>query len=447
MRVLVYGLGRSGLAVSKLLAKQEHEVVAFDQALKPEDASAVTALGGRLTDDPTGVPCDLCIAAPGVPYDHPDLTALRGRGLETIGEVEWVYRTVDAPILGVTGTAGKTSTTRWLTEVLQGAGLDAAAGGNVDPALSAVARPGAYLVTELSSFQLERCPTLKPRVAVVLNLGIDHLDRHGSREAYHRAKYAVTANQGQGDLLVLNADDPTLAPWAETTGARVARFSLSGPADAYLDGVSLVLHGEPLLETSALQVVGRHQLGNALAVALVAHELGVARAALCEGLRAFRGVAGRYALVQTLGQISFIEDSIATRTLSVMAALEATRAPVVWLVGGVDKGADLEPLRALVRQKVSLIIGLGQAGPRFAGAFADLTETRVVTEPDGEQALRQACALGLEHLRRRGGTGAVLLAPLGASFDQFEDYRARAEAFRRAAERLAAQKEDAWTPS
>lgn len=440
MRVLVYGLGRSGLAAAALLARQGHEVVAYDQRPKPEEVARLEALGGRMTGAPTSAAAEICVAAPGVPFDHPDLAALRRSGVETIGEVEWVYRSVTAPIIGVTGTAGKTSVTRWLCELLQGAGLAAVAGGNVDPALSQIAREGHWLVTELSSFQLERCPTLKPRVAVALNLGVDHLDRHGSLSAYHSAKYAITANQDEDDLLILNADDPNLAAWALRTRARLARFSLSGPADAHLAGETLMLHGEPLVEAGELAVSGRHQLGNALAVALAAHELGVPREALRAGLSAFRGVPGRFAAVARLGGITFVEDSIATRTLAVQAALAAAEAPVVWLAGGQDKGAELAPLRELVREKVSLMIGLGAAGARFCAAFADLTETRLVTLEEGEAALRAACEVGLEHLRPVG-RGTVLLAPLGASFDQFRDYRARADAFRRAALELCAPTE------
>ena len=352
MRALVYGLGRSGLAVSRLLARQGHGFVAFDNRLADADRTEVERLGGEVTQRPLDENVDICIAAPGVPYDHADLVGLRTGGLETVGEVEWVYRTVDAPIVGITGTAGKTSATRLLADVLQGAGVDAVAGGNIDPALAEVAAPGRTLVTELSSFQLERCPTLKPRVAVVLNLGVDHLDRHGSVAAYHEAKRAVTRNQTAADLLVYNADDPVLREWAAQSEARTSGFSLTDTAAACLKKDALCLHGEKLLETAELYLQGRHQWGNALAVALAAIELGVNRHKIADGLKNFQGVPGRYALAGTVGGVGFVEDSIATRTLAVRAALEATPEPVVWIVGGVDKGADLADLLPLVRQKV-----------------------------------------------------------------------------------------------
>ena len=448
MRVLVYGLGRSGLAVSKLLKQQGHEVVAFDQHLTEADRLELSKLGGTLTESPLNETIDLCIAAPGVPYDHPNLVPLRSKGLETVGEVEWVYRTVDAPIIGVTGTAGKTSVTRWLADVLQQAGLDAVAGGNIDPALAAVAEPGRILVTELSSFQLERCPTLKPRVAIVLNLGVDHLDRHGSVAAYHEAKRAVTKNQTEDDLLIYNADDPVLSKWAAQSRARTQGFSLTKAAAAYLDETSLYLHSEKLLETGDLTLQGRHQWGNALAVALAAHELGISKEAVRVGLESFSGVPGRYAPVGTIGDITFIEDSIATRTLAVRAALEATPEPVVWIVGGVDKGADSNDLLPLVQQKVKLVVGVGEAGPVFAEAFENVTATTVCTQADGAAALVCACRRGFKFLHsRHGGKGTVLLAPLGASFDQFTDYRERAAVFRQVVAGLEATiLEAAWTP-
>ncbi len=435
-KVLVYGLGRSGSAVAQLLRRQGHEVWTYDAAAPQGDELAV--LGCIRTDTPLTVPADLCIAAPGVPYDAPDLLALRARGVETIGEVEWVYRSVPAEIIGITGTAGKTTTTRWLSHVLTNAGLDAPAGGNVDPALAAVAEPGATLVTELSSFQLERCPTLKPKVAVLLNLGVDHLDRHGSVAAYHAAKRTLIQHLTGAETLVYNQDDPVLRRWAAESEARAWGFSASNPdAKAYIDGDTLTLHGAPLVTAAELQLAGQHHLLNALAVALAASARGLGAEAIRAGLTTFTGVPGRYSLVAEAAGVRFIEDSVATRTLAVLAALEATPAPIVWLVGGQDKGADLAPLEALVRARVVRCIGLGEAGRGFTERMASWTAVRYVETEDGERALLEAVTLAAATLRESGGT--VLLAPLAASFDQFRDYRVRADAFRRAVHSVVAQ--------
>ena len=428
--------------MARLLRRQGHTVWTFD-AVAPQ-GDDLGALGCICTDTPLETPADapfdLCVAAPGVPYDAPDLLALRARGVETIGEVEWVYRSVPAEIIGITGTAGKTTTTRWLSHVLTQAGLDAPAGGNVDPALAAVAEPGRTLVTELSSFQLERCPTLKPSVAVLLNLGVDHLDRHGSVAAYHAAKRALITHLTGTETLVYNQDDPVLRTWAAESEARAWGFSASNPdAEAYLDGDTLKLHGEPLVTVAELQLSGQHHLLNALAVALAASARGLNAETIRAGLISFYGVPGRYSLVAEAAGVRFIEDSIATRTLAVSAALEATPAPIVWLVGGQDKGADLAPLEALVRARVVRCIGMGEAGRGFTECVSEWTNTAYIETKDGEQAMTEAVTLAAETLREGGGT--VLLAPLAASFDQFRDYRERAEAFRRAAQCVAANLE------
>lgn len=430
MRVLVYGLGRSGVAVSQLLRRQEHTVIGFDSQPKPEQVAHLRAAGVGVTERPLAEQVDICIAAPGVPYDHSDLLALRERGIETIGEVEWVARTVQAPMVGITGTAGKGSVTRWLTDMLVGAGLTAVAGGNIDPALAEVARADTQLIVELSSFQLERCPTLKPQVAIVLNLGVDHLDRHGTIEQYHAAKRAIIRNQDCADTFIYNADDAKLRDWASSHPGKTLGFSATRQADAYLQEGWLILGNSSLLRLDALQVTGQHQYTNALAVALAAQTLGLTDDAIREGLVAFTSLPGRYAYAGQLGAIRFIEDSIATRTLAVKAALEATPYPVVWIAGGIDKGADFLTLEPIVRERVVLFVGIGQAAEPFAARLAHLTETMVASQPTGAAALERACSAAVNYLQQHHqGQGTVLLAPLAASFDQFTDYKARAQTF------------------
>ena len=456
MRVLVYGLGRSGSAAARLLREQGHDVLLSDANPHEETVRELVALGCHWTDTPLEADAELCIAAPGVPFDHADLQALRARGLETIGEVEWVYRSVDAPLIGVTGTAGKGTVTRWIGETLQGAGIDARVGGNIDPALSAVAVAGKVSVAELSSFGLERAPTLKPDIAVALNLDVDHLDRHGSVEAYHEAKRNLVRHLDAGDTFIYNHDDVNLQRWAEATPARTLSFSTRGSADARTEEHEgeewLVLDGVPLLPLRRLKVRGRHHHANALAVALACHAWGLSADEIRRGLGSFTGIPGRYSVVEVIRGVTFIEDSIATRGLAVQAALEATPAPIVWIAGGQDKGADLTSLKDLVRERVVLFIGIGEAGPVFADALKGLTKTVLCDETGGEAALRCACEQALHYLETKVEAhskpvgGSVLLAPLAASFDQFRDYKTRGAAFRRVVAALKALLEPA-TPS
>lgn len=432
MRILIYGLGRSGTAAARLVHSQGHELEFADARPEGADVDELLDLGATRIASAAESRADLVIAAPGVRMDHPDLAAMAARGVEVIGEVEWVQRSFpDSPIVGVTGTAGKGTVTTWIAHVLKGAGVDVEAGGNLDPALAAVARPGAVLVTELSSFQLERVPNLAPRVAVALNLGSDHLDRYASLAEYHAAKRNLINNLGPDSLLVYNGDDPGLVGWARSTPAPSRAFSLAGPADAWLHGENLVLDGRPLIAARDLGVPGRHNAANALAVALTADELGVDRDAIRRGLASYGGLPGRYSTVASFGGITFVEDSIATRPLAVAAALAASRPPVVWLAGGHDKGADLKEFRTVASERVGLFIGFGRSGGQFCRELADVVPTLHLDEPDGRKALRAAVRAAVAHLRAhspRGGT--VLLAPLAASFDQFRDYRERADVFR-----------------
>ena len=285
MRVLVYGLGRSGLAAGLLAASQGNRVAFFDRRDEGEDIDRALAEGWERPPEPTRWAADLCIAAPGVPINHPDLVALRRAGVETIGEVEWVYRSVRVPIVGITGTAGKSTVTAWTTHILRQAGHPAVAGGNIDPPLCSVAAAGTPLIAELSSFQLERCPTLRPKVAAVLNLGEDHLDRHGSLEAYQAAKRNAVANQGAGDTMVIAASDQTLAEWAYDSEARVLRFGTDRSCDGKLVGGRLVIAGREVCNQDELSVAGAHNRTNALAAALIAYAYGLPPAALEEGLR------------------------------------------------------------------------------------------------------------------------------------------------------------------
>ncbi|MDZ7707776.1 MAG: UDP-N-acetylmuramoyl-L-alanine--D-glutamate ligase [Trueperaceae bacterium] len=443
MKVLLYGLGRSGLAAGRLLHRQGHEPVWYDQHLEGAGVLEARRAGWRWADDPLASGADLCIAAPGVPIDHPDLVRLRAAGTETIGEVEWVARTVDAPILGVTGTAGKGTVTRWTEAMLHAAGIDAVAGGNLDPALSAVAEPGLWLVTELSSFQLERCPTLHPRVAVVTVLGRDHLDRHGDLATYHALKRSLLTHLGPDDTAVLNADDPLQDAWGRDTPARVARYGLTSPtAYARIDVGRVLLGDHDLGPVSALGPPGRHQRSNLLAAAAAAEAAGADPDAIAATIPTLTSAPGRHELVTESCGVRFVDDSIATRELAVAAALEAATPPIAWIVGGRDKGADPDAVRTLVPGRVAQLIGIGEAGPRFVQAFAQEAPGRIVPDADGRAAMAAAVRIGAETVRARGG-GTVLLAPLAASFDQFRDHEARGRAFRDAV--LALAGEVPWT--
>ncbi|MEF2278619.1 UDP-N-acetylmuramoyl-L-alanine--D-glutamate ligase [Deinococcus sp. YIM 134068] len=424
-KVLLYGLGRSGRGVARFLAREGRRAEWHDAKPTDEDEALMRELSFP-RGDVSGV-YETVVAAPGVPIDHPDLLALMARGAEVIGEVALAARSrPDLPLVGITGTAGKGGTTVLIGHLLRAAGLNAREGGNIDPPLLDVVDEAEVAVVELSSFQLERVPGLRLPVAVITNLGVDHLDRHRTVGAYHAAKLNITAGQEAGDVLVLpvGLDVPTRATVRTFTPERIT-----------------LTDGREVLPMAELPE-GIHP-ANAAAAVLAAEAL-LARLGcpvdvetLAQGLRTARPVSGRFETVARIGDVRFIEDSIATRTLAVEAALTRAPTPIAWLVGGRDKGADLAPLREAARGRVARVVAFGEDGEQLARALG-LPFDHLPFTPgmDGDGVMREAVDLGFAALE---GRGTVLLAPIGTSFDLFRDYKARGESFARAARALAAR--------
>jgi len=416
---LVFGLGRSGLAVLRFLARRGQPACFYDDSPRPEDLAAARELGYEFCD-PKEINPQTVVAAPGVPLSNPLLADLERSGAEIIGEVELAWRYTNLPLVGVTGTAGKTTTTVFTTELLKAHGINAVAAGNIDPPLVAVVdEPGLQAaVVELSSFQLERIRNFRPRVAVLLNLGTDHLDRHGSLENYHAAKLRLLTNLTAEDYLVYNAADQRVAAAVTDSPARLLPF------------------------TPAASPRASNARAAALAAAALANVLGrqLDPAALEAEAGRLPPVPGRFEEIGRIGDLVLIDDSIATRTDAVAAALKAAPAPVAWIVGGEDKGADTTPLADLVAERVGLVLAIGRDGPRFAAAFAPHARVVRINEEDGEAALEKAVRLALAEPQLK----SLLLAPLAASFDQFANYKERSRTFRDVAARVGGEQ---WIPS
>jgi UDP-N-acetylmuramoylalanine--D-glutamate ligase len=350
---------------------------------------------------------------------------LRAGGAEVIGEVELAFRRRAVPIIGVTGTAGKGGTSSLIHDVLVHLGYGARLGGNFDPPLLDVVDGAEVAVAELSSFQLERVLDFRPVVAVITNLGVDHLDRHGTVEAYHAAKRHITRAQTETDVLVL--------PEGLSVESRARTLHFSASRIVLADGTEVA----PLAD-----LPDGHHPGNVAAAVLAVEAFvrstgrEVDASALRAALLAARPVPGRFETVARGAGLRFVDDSIATRTLAVRAALERAPGPVAWLIGGRDKGADLAGLVDVAREKVAHVVAFGEDGERFARAFGRPTSLVTSRDPDG--VMREAVALAAVALGEGGGT--VLLAPIGTSFDLYEDYKARGAAFTRAARALLSER-------
>ncbi len=412
---LVFGLGRSGLGAVRYLKRKGLFAAVYDDRPDPKEVAWAEGEGFPFDPDPRPGAYAEVIAAPGVPLDHPRLRALREAGALVMGEAELVFRHSQTPLIGITGTAGKTSTTLFTAHLLQSQGLKALPGGNLDPPLAEIVEEAEVAVAELSSFQLERIHLFRPRVAVLLNLGVDHLDRHGTVEAYHQAKLNLLRNLTPEDALVYNAQDPKVREAAQKSPARLYPFCPQAtPKKTNLEAA--------LKATQAyLALLGRTPDERALS----------------EAIKTLPQAPSRFEAFARKGRVVFIDDSIATRADAVAAALEAAPKPIAWILGGLDKGAPLEGLNPHLKG-VRVVLAIGQDGPRMARAFKDV-EVVVIPEKDGKKALLRAVEEALNRLEE----GSVLLAPLAASFDQFKDYRDRAQAFREAVFALGGEP---WTP-
>jgi UDP-N-acetylmuramoylalanine--D-glutamate ligase len=378
---------------------------------------------------------DLVVLSPGVPPEQEAVLAARHAGVPVIGELELASRMLAGRVIAITGTKGKSTTTTLTARMLEEAGFDATAGGNLGTALSAqvpASRSQTLHVVEASSFQLETTDTFHPWIAVLLNLSPDHLDRHPTFEAYAAAKARIFANQTADDWAVVNADDASSMSLASATRAR--RFDFALEADV-TDGVT-VRAGDivrrdagrtaPLVPLSAVRLPGRHLLGDVLAAAAVGCVAGVPPQAMRRAVEGFTGLPHALERVAEIRGVRFVNDSKATNIASARRSLESFDNGIVAIMGGRYKGGDFRDLRDPVRDRTKGIVAIGEAAPLIEEALGDLVPVRRAGSMDA--AVGEAFAM-------TSPGGIVLLAPACSSFDMFVDYVDRGEQFRSAVEK------------
>jgi UDP-N-acetylmuramoylalanine--D-glutamate ligase len=432
---LVVGLARSGRAAAALLHARGAEVVAVDGA--PRERL-------RLDDLPPGVEVfagvdgvallervRAVVKSPGVPGEAPVIAAARERGLPVLGELELAWRCVENEVIAVTGTNGKTTTTELLGHLHRTAGVPVAVVGNVGTAYSSLALEGdahadAVVVCECSSFQLEDTELFAPEVAVILNLESDHLDRHGSLAAYHAAKLKIFANQGNDDVAVA----PEGLGVVDLGGcARRVCVGESPEAELSLRAGTLWWDSEPLLRVEELALRGPHNVRNAMAASAAALARGLPVDAVREGLRTFAGVPHRLEEVAERDGVVYVNDSKATNVAAALVGLASFEVPVHVILGGRGKGEDYAPLRPAVAAHCAdggAVYLIGEEAGALRGTLAGLDGVPLhdVGTLDAAVAAARAAA--------RPGQ-VVLLSPACASYDQFENFERRGEAFGRAA--------------
>jgi UDP-N-acetylmuramoylalanine--D-glutamate ligase len=445
-RALVVGLGKSGVASALFMKAHGARVTVSDTKSGDELRNEIPVLldhgitvetGGH--GDRTFHGQDLIVVSPGVPVDAPPLVQARSLGETVIGEIELAAQFLPGPIVAITGSNGKTTTTTLTGEIMTAAGLPTLVGGNIGtPAISLAerAQPETIIVLEISSFQLETIQTFHPRIAVVLNVTPDHLDRHRTFEIYTDAKARIFENQQGSDFAVLNADDPTCIAMGNRTRAQVFWFSRQKEVQqgAWVRDGNVVFRDSKgqreILQVSEIPLKGAHNLENVLAAVCTGVLMGCSPEKVRGAVRDFKAVEHRLEFVATVGAVDYYNDSKATNVDATIKALESFPANIHLILGGKDKGSDYTVLNDLIRQRVKRIYTIGAAAAKIE---SQVKGAEVVHAETLENAIRKA------HATAQPGD-VVLLAPACASFDQFKNYEHRGKVFKDIVAGLAAAK-------
>jgi UDP-N-acetylmuramoylalanine--D-glutamate ligase len=445
-KLVILGGGESGMGSAILGLKQGYEVFLSDRSemkekyLKQLKAHKIEFEEGGHTEDRI-LTADEVIKSPGIPDSAPLIVKLREKGIPVISEIEFAGRYTNARKICITGSNGKTTTTMLTYHILRKAGYNVGLGGNVGKsfALQVATSNFEYYVLELSSFQLDGMYDFTADIAILLNITPDHLDRYEYKfENYVASKFRITRNQGPGNYLIYNADDPVIAgymmahPVAATTIPFSIKRTIEG-AGAYLTDNQITLNDKPnqnpltmTIEQLALQ--GKHNVYNSMAAAMASRLVDVRKEIIRESLQDFQNVEHRLEFVASINGIEFINDSKATNVNSTWYALESMEKPVIWICGGQDKGNDYNELHELVKQRVKAIICLGKDNGKIVAAFKDVVQTIVETD-SAHDAVAASYKIG-----RKGDV--VLLSPACASFDLFQNYEDRGMQFKAAVRSL-----------
>ena len=436
-RILVIGLGKTGMATARFLSRRGAAVIVTDEKAPPD----LTDVLDQLRQE--GVtfrfhPCepdilsdvDMVIPSPGVSPFHRMLVEAMRRDRPVLSELELAFRFLERPMIAITGTNGKTTTTTLIGEILEKSGRTVYVGGNIGtPLIGYVDGPQQedYVVVEVSSFQLQWTRDFRPYNAFLLNVTCDHVDYHGTFAEYRRVKEQIFANQTEHDLAILNAEENNMEVLSHRMAAKIACFSSLRqlPQGIFLDGSQIVY--QPLMdktETYPLDMVkipGAHNIENVMTAIVAARWVGCAPEDIIRAVSDFRGIAHRIEYCSEKNGVAFYDDSKATNVGAVLRALETFSRPVVLLMGGRDKEGDFEALSDIITKKVKTLILFGEARERIGTLLGGMVKT------DQAVTMREAMPMAL----RYADTGdVVLLAPGCASFDEFKSYKERGDVFK-----------------
>ncbi|MDD5434196.1 MAG: UDP-N-acetylmuramoyl-L-alanine--D-glutamate ligase [Nitrospira sp.] len=437
-KVLVVGLGKSGIAASHLLLREGAIVTATDSRpfdLFPEGAKELINQNVKIE---TGIhntesflTSELIVLSPGVPADIPQIIKAREHGVRIIGEVELAYQLLNnTPLIAVTGSNGKSTTTTLIGEIIKTKGDSVFVGGNLGTPLSEYVLSGnkySCIVAELSSFQLETIEEFRPFIAVLLNISPDHLDRYHSMKEYEDAKFRIFENQDKGNSAIINSDEPWSREITKIIKGNVVSCSRKSKVEngIYIDNGNMISsiesHSGKICEISHIGIKGVHNLENAMAAAAASLLWGCSPETVAHTLQEFKGLEHRLEFVREVDGVKYLNDSKGTNVGAVIKSLEGFSEPVLLIAGGRDKGSDFSPLRPLIKEKVKKLILIGEAGEKIKAALGDLTST--VFADSLEDAVQIARSVSVKG-------DAVLLSPACASFDMFKNFEDRGRIFK-----------------
>jgi len=436
-RILVVGLGKSGVASAQFLQARGAKVTVSDSKSPDQLGSAIPTLVDRGIAVETGGHGertfrgqDLIVVSPGVPADSAPLVQARVHGVPIIGEIELAAQFLQGRILAITGSNGKTTTTTLTGEILAASGFPVVVGGNIGtPAISLVEQttPATFVVLEVSSFQLETIQTFRPFISAILNITPDHLDRHRTLDAYVDAKARIFENQSKSEYCVLNADDPAANGLTGRVPCSVLHFSRHSEvaAGAFVrKGKIFFRNGQTeqeVLPVEEITLQGAHNLENVLAAVCMASLAGSPAEKIRQAVSAFRAVEHRLEFVAEIAGVRYFNDSKATNVDATIKALESFPANIHLILGGKDKGSDYSVLNALLRERVKRVYTIGAAAEKIASQIQQAAE--IIPAGTLENAVHRAAATATPG-------DVVLLAPACASFDQFQSYEHRGRVFK-----------------
>ena len=442
-KIVILGAGESGCGTALLAKKQGFQVFVSDQGSISQSAKKIfdtleieweeeTHTLSKMKD------AQYIMKSPGIRAQTPLVQSLEAIDIPVISEIEFASKYTKATLIGITGSNGKTTTAMMTYKILDDAGFDVALAGNIGNSFAkeVAENERQFYVLEISSFQLDNIVNFAPHIGVITNITHDHLDRYGDDfTAYLKSKLRINENQTQRDFLLFNGEDPQLSTAVQNINTKVTLHEFGtlnkNINTTYIENDNILIEtkkNKTMINTMEFPLKGRHNLLNAMAASTVAHLLDVSKETIRESLLNFKGAPHRLEPVLKIQNIRYINDSKATNVNAVYFALESMSAPIVWIVGGVDKGNDYEMLYPLVREKVKAIICLGVDNQKIINAFQSITDLMVET-----QSMKEAVLIAKKIAEKNDN---VLLSPACASFDLFLNYEDRGDQFKQAVREL-----------